>query len=442
MKVTPKMIAVPGRILQPPRIVYSGKSEVTPVGGSWNMKDKKVLKSATFPNWTILRIGAAANIEKSELEKQSNALTAGFRSCGLQVDQPLLFPGPSIAALNETNEDKTILDKTYVDLKLKEIFERCKANRISMFLVILSSTTPWIHERVKFWGDIVHGMPSSIILRADQVHMYLHQSTGIYSSCVQMNKLRKLDLNYSANVALKVNLKLGGSNQYISPNNLGFLGNGKTMLVGIDVTHPASGTIKGTPSIAGVVANRDTNFSQWPGDIRCQESRKEMVSDLDTMMEGRLDCWVSNNPKQKLENIVVYRDGKYNDQYESILTHTKFSPTGVSEGQYRTVIDFEIPAIRKACAQVFKDAAQPKITFIVVGKHHHTRFYPTKKKEADEKHNCNIKNGTVVDRGITMQKGWDFFLAAHAALQGTVSHGPLFFLKDLLTLRRRSQPTM
>ena len=33
-------------------------------------------------------------------------------------------------------------------------------------------------------------------------------------------------------------------------------------------------------------------------------------------------------------------------------------------------------------------------------------------------------NGTVVDRGITMPKGWDFFMAAHAALQGTVSTLP------------------
>ena len=128
-----------------------------------------------------------------------------------------------------------------------------------------------------------------------------------------MDKLRKLDPNYSANVALKVNLKLGGRNQYISPNDLGFLSNGKTMLVGIDVTHPAPGTVKGIPSIAGVVASIDANFGQWPGSIRCQESKKEMVSNLDVVMEERLECWLSNNPGNKLENIVVYRDGKYND---------------------------------------------------------------------------------------------------------------------------------
>lgn len=236
-----------------------------------------------------------------------------------------------------------------------------------------------------------------------------------------MNKLRKQDSSYSANVALKVNLKLGGTNQCISPSDLGFLRHGKTMLVGIDVTHPAPGTTKGAPSIAGVVANVDANFGQWPGDISCQEGKKEMVSNLDDMMEERLKCWISKNPGQRLENIVVYRDGKYNGQYGGILAHITCSLPGVSEGQYYTVRRDEIPAIRKACAKVFKDAAQPKLTFLVVGKNHHTRFYPTDKKQADQKHNCNIQNGTVVDRGITMQKGWDFYMAAHTSLQGTVS---------------------
>ena len=125
-----------------------------------------------------------------------------------------------------------------------------------------------------------------------------------------MNKLQKHDPSYSANVALKVNLKFGGTNQSISQNDLGFLRQ-RTMLVGIDVTHPAPGAMRGTPSIAGVVASMDANFSQWPGDIRCQESKQEMVSNLDNMMEERLEYWVSKNPGQKLDNVMVYRDGKY-----------------------------------------------------------------------------------------------------------------------------------
>ena len=95
----------------------------------------------------------------------------------------------------------------------------------------------------------------------------------------------------------------------------------------------------------------------------------------------------------------------------------KFS-LGVSDSQFETVLREEVPAIRKACAEVLDD--QPKITCIVAVKRHHTRFYPTDAKGADPSHKNNIKNGTVVDRGITVPKRWDFFMAPHVALQGTV----------------------
>ena len=125
-----------------------------------------------------------------------------------------------------------------------------------------------------------------------------------------MSKMRKANVNISANVSLKVNLKLGGVNQGLSPVDLGFLRHGNTMVIGIDVTHPKPGSIKNTPSIAGVVASIDAEFTQWPGNIRCQKSRKEMVSDLDILIEERVSLWLSKNENRKLENVLVYRDGR------------------------------------------------------------------------------------------------------------------------------------
>lgn len=97
--------------------------------------------------------------------------------------------------------------------------------------------------------------------------------------------------------------------------------------------------------------------------------------------------------------------------------------SGVSEGQYQAVLDLELKPIQEICAETYrkKDFEPPKITIVIVGKRHHTRFYPTSPQHADTKHGHNPLNGTVVDRGITMQKGWDFYLQAHAPLKGTVS---------------------
>ena len=84
----------------------------------------------------------------------------------------------------------------------------------------------------------------------------------------------------------------------------------------------------------------------------------------------------------------------------------------------------EFTQILEACKKIYQKhkAPRPKINILVVGKRHHTRFYPTEEKYADM--NSRVKgnppNGTVVDRGVTMEKGHDFFLQAHVALQGTV----------------------
>lgn len=89
--------------------------------------------------------------------------------------------------------------------------------------------------------------------------------------------------------------------------------------------------------------------------------------------------------------------------------------------------------MKKKCEHIYAQVGtpKPKITIVIVAKRHHTRFYPTDPKSVDKGHfaskedkNQNIPlgnplNGTLVDRGITMQKGWDFYLQSHAALKGT-----------------------
>jgi len=58
--------------------------------------------------------------------------------------------------------------------------------------------------------------------------------------------------------------------------NMKWLKQVPTMLVGIDVTHPGIGSVKGTPSIAAVVASYDAYFAQYPCSLRTQESKKEV----------------------------------------------------------------------------------------------------------------------------------------------------------------------
>ena len=238
---------------------------------------------------------------------------------------------------------------------------------------------------------------------------------GIHTVCMVGSKFMKEQRQdqYFGNVSLKLNLKAGGINQTLDPAKLGIISEGETMVVGIDVTHPSPGSKDTAPSVAGIVASIDKFLGQWPADFSIQESRKEMVSALEGMFLGRLKIWQKHHAGKLPKNIIIYRDG-------------------VSEGQYQLLLDQELPLIRNACRQAYPAPATkdgfPKISIIVCGKRHHTRFYPTKEGDADRSSNC--EPGTVVDRGVTEARNWDFFLQPHACLQGTARTGHYYVILD------------
>src|SRR6202000_759926 len=53
---------------------------------------------------------------------------------------------------------------------------------------------------------------------------------------------------------------------------------------------------------------------------------------------------------------------------------------------------------------------------------------PTKVEEADR--SSNPQHGTVVDRGVTEARNWDFFMQAHTAIQRTARPAHYFIVLD------------
>lgn len=224
---------------------------------------------------------------------------------------------------------------------------------------------------------------------------------GIHTSCVQDDKFRGANPRYFANVALKWNLKAGGVNHKLR-NEFGIIKEGKTMVVGYDVTHPTnmpSGKSDSAPSLVGLVATVDRDMGQWPSASWEQNSKQEMLDKtLTEAFKSRLELWQKHNKQQLPENIVIFRDG-------------------VSEGQFAQVIQKELPRIRIACNSKYPKDRQPKLTLVVSVKRHQTRFYATTEENLPP--NRNIRNGTLVDRGVTQARYWDVFLTAHASIKCT-----------------------
>ena len=374
-----KLLAVPGRVLQSPQSINYANGRANPRFGNWNLQKDAREGGAQFKftpkrqnsTWAVLWISQerkprAWNLNPEAFRATINAFGAKLTEVGLVLGQPLRSDNIHLQDVSERELNR-------VDEKI-----RLFSPRPTLLFVVVPAKEDPIYNRVKHCCDIKYG-----IINVCSLGSKMQEQRG--------------QQQYFANVALKFNLKLGGNNHTLDANKLGIIAQGKTMLVGLDVTHPSPGSPKSAPSVAGIVASIDRNLSQYPAAISVQTGREEMVAGLTELVRSRLQLWKRYNNAFP-ENIIVYRDG-------------------VSEGQFNIVIDKELPLIKNACAEVYRSLTPPKITIVICGKRHHTRFYPARLEDAAP--SGNPQNGTVVDRDITESRTWDFFLQAHSPLGGT-----------------------
>lgn len=226
---------------------------------------------------------------------------------------------------------------------------------------------------------------------------------GILTQCIKGNTIyRMTNANPTMtidNILLKINSKLNGTNQKINENYFnGF--NTKAagaMFIGADVTHPSPDQ-KNIPSVAGVASSYDDIGFRYCCAYRIQDPKQEMIIDLDNIIVEHLMTYKSKNGGKLPAKIMYYRDG-------------------VSDGQFNQVLSVEMSAIEIAMQRVYgPNTPKAKVTFIVVQKRHHTRFFPKDPKFTEGKFN-NIVAGTVVDKDIIHPFQYQFFMASHAAIQ-------------------------
>ncbi|OCH91567.1 Piwi-domain-containing protein [Obba rivulosa] len=384
IQVSQQMAIVPGRILPPPQVAYRGKN-IDVLNGSWNLRDVKFQAPSDVSSWMVLLVQTGERIQfKGTDDPELDHFLARFaktcRDCGMNIDAvperivtPRLPPSPNdaLGMIRDTL-------RTNVDITQKPSF----------ILVLLPDDDSFIYSGIKRFCDATLGVHTMCML--------------LYNARIEQRK----QVQYFANVALKLNTKLGGINHLLNAKPTAWLTKAKTMLVGIDVTHPGPSSPSGMPSIAAVVANVDDTFVQFPTSLMLQKpdgnkKAKEVIPspNLTSMMEERLWLYRARNGCLP-ERIVVYRDG-------------------VSEGQYAAVLEHELPQISKAFERFSGETLyKPTLTIAVCGKQHHVRLYPTDKVNMTK--NGNTRPGTVVDRRVTYVDYNDFYLQAHAGLQGTV----------------------
>ena len=321
--VSPEMLPIHARLLSIPRVRYKSKSQ-TPSFADWNIRDDEFYKAAHLEKWAFISLGNT-KISDSSWRQIKQALN-GY---GIGYINPAPYDGYR-AFLQGVDDDQTNENAIATQMA------RARGEGAQLILVVLNSKSAALRARVKWLGDIVFGMSYK---KTYQSHCS-HNTSGVHTVCVLSAKLIKYaqqgnDRNarvYFANVLHKFNLKLGGVNHKLDEKDLDMLACKEklTMVVGIDVTHPAPKSMENAPSIVGMVASVDQDYCHWPGSIRIQESKQEIqklreasakgkedfpqdknntVSNIASLMEDRLSVFRAKNGRYP-DNILIYRDGE------------------------------------------------------------------------------------------------------------------------------------
>ncbi|KAG8228778.1 Argonaute-2 [Ladona fulva] len=247
-----------------------------------------------------------------------------------------------------------------------------------LMVVIFPAQTKGIYEKVKQTAELRY---------------------GILTQCIKGETIKKMNPATASNILLKINAKLNGVNHMLQNRKISIgvsFFERPCMIVGADVTHPSPDATN-IPSVAAVVASLDIHAFRYAMEYRLQPPRVEIIKDLENIMKNHLINYYKKNGQAKPERIIMFRDG-------------------VSDGQFAEVLNEELMAMRRACISLQSDY-KPKITFLVVQKRHHTRFFPS--PDIADGRNGNVPAGTIVDTKITHPTELDFYLVSHAGIQGT-----------------------
>nr|XP_009759518.1 PREDICTED: LOW QUALITY PROTEIN: protein argonaute 1-like [Nicotiana sylvestris] len=389
IKISERLAQVEARILPAPWLKYHDtgrEKDCLPQVGEWNMKNKKVVNGGTVSNWICIKF--SRNVQDNVAHGFCSELAHMCTISGMNFN-----PNPVMPPFSARPDQVERVLKTRFHDGMAKL--QPHGRELDLLIAILPDNNGSLYGELK---------------------RICETDLGIVSQCCFTKHLFKMSKQqYLANVALEINVKVGGRNTVLVDGlsrRIPLVSDRPTIIFGADVTHPHPGE-DSSPSIAAVVASQDwPEITKYAGLVSAQAHRQELIQDLyktwqdpvrGTVTGGMVSELLISFRKstgQKPQRIIFYRDG-------------------VSEGQFYQVLLDELDAIRKACASL-EPNYQPPVTFVVVQKRHHTRLFANNHRDRNTvDRSGNILPGTVVDSKICPPTGFDFYLCSHAGIQGT-----------------------
>ncbi|KAL6973165.1 hypothetical protein U1Q18_027345 [Sarracenia purpurea var. burkii] len=381
IEVIKNMTRVEGRVIEPPRLKLGGPNGNMNIEDAerrqWNLVRKLVVDGKPVERWALIDFSA---------DERKDRLNAGYfvqnlrnrcQMLGIRMEGPLVM---------HTNNMKPFSNVTMLRRVLEDVVAEANKRCQSPLQIIVCAMA---------WTD--PGYKSLKWLSETQI--------GIVTQCCLSARANEGNDQYFANLSLKINAKLGGSNFELSKSLPRFEGEAHIMFVGADVNHPAPRNIT-CPSIAAVVATVNwPAVNRYAARVHPQPHRMERILNFGSMCLELIQAYARIN-KVRPQRIVIFRDG-------------------VSEGQFDMVLNQELVEIRNA---IFEEDYRPTITLVVAQKRHQTRLFPETPKDGGSK--GNVPPGTVVDTMINHPFEFDFYLCSHYGGLGTSKPTHYYVLWD------------
>ncbi|KAM7269483.1 hypothetical protein ACFE04_024980 [Oxalis oulophora] len=375
LHISREMTRLNGRVLQPPKLKLGDGGNIKNLVPSrhdcqWNLLDSHVFEGTQIERWALISFGGSLD-QKSNVPKFINQLSQRCEQMGIFLNKNTV-----ISPQFETSQ--VLNNVTLLESKLKKIL-RAASNNLQLLICVMD-------RKHKGYADLKRIAETNI---------------GIVSQCCLYSNLARLSSQFLANLALKINAKIGGCTVALYntlPSQIPrlFQLDEPVIFMGADVTHPHP-LDDFSPSVAAVVGSMNwPAANKYVSRMRSQTHRQEIIQDLGPMVAELLDDFYQE-VKKLPERIIFFRDG-------------------VSETQFYKVMKEELQAIKEACLKF--PNYKPTITFAIVQKRHHTRLF-TNEADLNQYGNENIPPGTVVDTVITHPKEFDFFLCSHWGVKGT-----------------------
>jgi len=381
ISVSGEMTKLSARVLDAPAIEYKEEPKLRNVvninaqnPGKWKQEKNQYKDGKRVSNWAFIDF---SNLKEDEYRNIAGCFQTVGKDSGLTFSNP---PCKKVQSSMQNLDDALFK----IEKLMKELidFGNNSNKSLDLIVILFAYKAGPLYDRVKQLGDLKYGVTTQCCLKQT------------------LFRQGKLNAQVVANLCLKINSKLGGINHVLAKSCRPSVLSKPVMILGADVSHPAPESRRAKPSIAAIVGSVEPTATVYEVEIRLQdagyESNEEVIQDLKSTIKNLLVKFYTNNSGRKPGRLIMYRDG-------------------CSEGQFLAVLSNEVKAIRDACSQL-EEGYQPAVTFIVVQKRHHTRFFPM---DNNKYRNGNALAGTVVDQGISHPTEGDFYLLSHEGIQGT-----------------------